>query len=61
MMFLFGRKEEWRTKTVCGIDAQIVYMLCCLTVCVAVLATVSGRQILQCFFDIAHAVYYAQR
>jgi hypothetical protein len=50
LMFLFGRKEEWSTKTVYGIGAQTVYMLCCLSVCVGVLATVSGRQMAQCFF-----------
>ena len=48
LMFVFGREEEWSTKTVYGIGAQTVYMLCCLSVCVGVLATVSGQQMVQC-------------
>jgi len=47
-MFVFGREEEWSTKTVYGIGAQTVYILCCLWVCVGVLATVSGQQMVQC-------------
>ena len=30
LMFLFGREEEWSTKTVYGIGAETEYMLCCL-------------------------------
>jgi len=48
LMFLFGREEEWSTKTVYAIGAQTVYMLCCLSVCVGVLATVSGQQMVHC-------------
>jgi hypothetical protein len=48
LMFLFGREEEWNTKTVYGIGVQTVYILCCLSVCVGVLATVSGQQMVHC-------------
>jgi hypothetical protein len=48
LVFVFGREEEWSTKTVYGIGAQTVYMLCCLSVCVGVLATVSGQQMVHC-------------
>jgi hypothetical protein len=47
-MFVFGGKEEWSTKTVYGISAQTVCMLCCVTVCFGVLATVSGQQMALC-------------
>jgi Na+-transporting NADH:ubiquinone oxidoreductase subunit NqrE len=40
LMSVFGREEEWSTKTVYGIGAQTVYMLCCLWVCVGVLRCV---------------------
>jgi hypothetical protein len=48
VMFLFGREEDWSTKSVYGIGAQMVYMLCCLYVCVGVLANVSGQQMVHC-------------
>ena len=40
LMLLFGRQEEWITKT--------VFMLPCLTVCVGVLVTVSGQRMARC-------------
>ena len=40
LMFVFGREEEWSTKTVYGIGAQTVYILCCLWVCFGVLRCV---------------------
>jgi len=48
LIFLFGSEEEWSTKTVYAIGAQTVYMLCNLSVCVGVLATVSGQQMVHC-------------
>ena len=48
LMFVFGSEEEWSTKTVYAIGAQTVYMLCNLSVCVGVLATVSGQQMVHC-------------
>jgi hypothetical protein len=64
-MFVFGGKEEWSTKTVYGIGAQTVCMLCCLTVCFGVLATVSGQQMAlrSCLTSptkVHDAVYYVQ-
>ena len=29
LVFVFGREEEWSTKTVYGIGAQTVYSTCC--------------------------------
>jgi hypothetical protein len=40
LMVLFDRKKDWSTKTAYGFGAQIVYMLCCLLVCVGVTASV---------------------
>ena len=48
LMFVFGREEEWSTNTVYGIGVQTVYMLCCLSVGIGVLATVSGQQVVHC-------------
>jgi hypothetical protein len=48
LMFVLGRAEEWSTNTVYEIDAQTVCMLCCLSVCIGVLATVSGKQVAHC-------------
>jgi hypothetical protein len=48
LVFVFGREEELSINTVYGIGAQIVYMLCCLSVCIGVLATVSGKQVAHC-------------
>jgi hypothetical protein len=48
LMFLFGREEKWSTKTVYGIGVHTVYMLCSLSVCVGVLATLSGQQMVHC-------------
>jgi hypothetical protein len=42
------REKEWITKTVYAFGAQTVHMLCCLSVCVGVLATVSGLQMVHC-------------
>jgi len=47
-MFVYGREEEWSTNTVYEIGVQTVYMLCCLSVCIGVLATVSGQQVVHC-------------
>ena len=38
-----GREAESRTNTVYGIGVQTVYILGCLSVCIGVLATVSGQ------------------
>jgi len=48
LMFVFDREEEWSTNTVYGIGVQTVYTLCCLSVCIGVLATVSGQQVVNC-------------
>ena len=60
-MFVFGREEEWGTKTVYGIGAQTVHVVLCVGLCWCVsdcIRTANGAMFL---CDIAHAVYYVQR
>jgi hypothetical protein len=40
LVFAFGGTEGWSSETVCGIGVESVCMLCCVRVCVGVLATV---------------------